>query len=208
MLRAWPDGEDVVLEVEDDGPGLSNDVTTDAPPPGAPSGRGLYVARALVDTLEILRTATATGTIVRCRRRYVFTTSRTVAADAEHVPSPRTTTCCDFGVDVRHDGARTRLEIVGDVDVYAKPSLEDAFARSEPGTGRHLVVDLSRVAFIDSAGLGALRACLLAARDTGAVVSLQAPTRQVMKLFELTGLNTIFPLHTRTSATKTNAAST
>lgn len=43
----------VLVEVSDDGDGISGEVPESAPPPMAESGRGLYVVRRLVDVLWI-----------------------------------------------------------------------------------------------------------------------------------------------------------
>lgn len=193
-FRAWPDGEDLVLEIEDDGPGFVPEPTVEEPPPpDVRQGRGLYVARALMDSLDVLEAGDGRGALVRCRRRCMFATSPPPGAAPAAWPR-LSTRCTDFATDVLRDGARTRLTVSGDVDTYAAVRLEEAFSRSGAGPGRHLVVDLSGVTFIDSSGLGALTTSLRAAADTGAVVSLGGATPQVVKLFELTGLNHVLPL--------------
>jgi serine phosphatase RsbU (regulator of sigma subunit)/anti-sigma regulatory factor (Ser/Thr protein kinase) len=70
-LRASVDGPDVVLEVEDDGgnPAQLPDPTDQLPDPMAERGRGLFLVRALVDTLE--GEVVGGCTLVRVRRRAV-----------------------------------------------------------------------------------------------------------------------------------------
>jgi serine phosphatase RsbU (regulator of sigma subunit)/anti-sigma regulatory factor (Ser/Thr protein kinase) len=70
-LRALVDGPDVVLEVEDDGgnPAQLPDPTDEFPEPLAERGRGLFLVRALVDTLE--SDVVGGCTLVRVRRRAV-----------------------------------------------------------------------------------------------------------------------------------------
>jgi serine/threonine-protein kinase RsbW len=78
-LRAWVEEADVVLEVEDDGghPAPLPLPTDELPPPRAERGRGLFLVRALVDSLE---TEVADGrTLIRATRR---------AAVARRQPSP------------------------------------------------------------------------------------------------------------------------
>ena len=74
-----------------------------------------------------------------------------------------------------------RLE---DLSSTLKGLLDQGFPR--------IVLDLSRVAFLDSAGLGELVACLKRARQAGGDVRLLCPSRRVRELFELTALNLIF----------------
>ena len=51
----------------------------------------------------------------------------------------------------RHDGTAV-VRATGELDAFLAPRLEEAFA--EAPVGEHLVVDLSRVSFIDSTALG------------------------------------------------------
>ena len=71
-LRAWPEGDALVLEVLDDGPGFdaTSPVPDDVPSAEQVSGRGLFIVRALVDELVFDRTPA--GTTVRCVKRHLF----------------------------------------------------------------------------------------------------------------------------------------
>ncbi|HEX2274004.1 MAG TPA: SpoIIE family protein phosphatase [Acidimicrobiales bacterium] len=71
-LRAWAEGDAVVLEVEDDGAGfeLVDRYDDDFPDPSAEQGRGLYVVRALTDDMSVRRHAD--HTVVRAVRRAVL----------------------------------------------------------------------------------------------------------------------------------------
>lgn len=70
VLRAWVEGTDVILEVEDDGSGLVlPERVDDIPDPEAERGRGLYLVSALTDQLEV--ETSADGTRVRCTKRSV-----------------------------------------------------------------------------------------------------------------------------------------
>jgi serine phosphatase RsbU (regulator of sigma subunit)/anti-sigma regulatory factor (Ser/Thr protein kinase) len=71
-LRAWPEGTDVVVEVEDDGPGREPVVAggIEPPDPDADSGRGLFLVGALCD--EVTSRREGDKTIVRCVKRAVI----------------------------------------------------------------------------------------------------------------------------------------
>lgn len=64
----------------------------------------------------------------------------------------------------------------------------------ESGATR-LVVDLSRLSFVDSSGLGALVAALKLARNAGGDVRLCGVSDQVRSIFELTRLTRVFETH-------------
>jgi serine/threonine-protein kinase RsbW len=71
-LRAWVDGSDLVVEVEDDGGGfeLEGRYDDEEPETDAERGRGLYVVEALSDSVTVTRRRDRT--IVRAVRRAVI----------------------------------------------------------------------------------------------------------------------------------------
>lgn len=60
---------------------------------------------------------------------------------------------------------------------------------------RHLVLELSGVEMIDSAGLGELVGIHTWARSRGCSVKLAAPRKHVRNLLELTNLASVFEIH-------------
>ena len=60
---------------------------------------------------------------------------------------------------------------------------------------RQLVLDMSGVDIIDSAGLGELVAALKLARASRSTIKLAAPNRRVLALLKLTNLNSLFEIH-------------
>jgi len=69
-MRAWADGDALVVEVEDDGPGLEFSHRLEDPDLEAETGRGIYVVRALTDDLTVRRVNERT--VVRAVRRAVL----------------------------------------------------------------------------------------------------------------------------------------
>jgi anti-anti-sigma factor len=61
--------------------------------------------------------------------------------------------------------------------------------------GRPIVLDLSGIQTIDSAGLGELVMIFLAAKKAGAMVRLAAPNRHVRQVLHLTRLTSVFAVH-------------
>ena len=60
---------------------------------------------------------------------------------------------------------------------------------------RHLVVDLQRVTFIDSSGLGAVVGALTMTREHHGSMQVVCAQERVIKLFRLTGLIGVFGIH-------------
>ncbi len=86
------------------------------------------------------------------------------------------------------------VELVGDLDAHSAPWLEDfleqrrrAEGSSAPST---LVIDLSKVAFVDSSGLRSL----VLARQMSASLVIRGANRAARRLFALTGLETEFEI--------------
>jgi serine phosphatase RsbU (regulator of sigma subunit)/anti-sigma regulatory factor (Ser/Thr protein kinase) len=69
-MRAWADGDAVVMEVEDDGAGMELSHRMEDPDLDAEQGRGIYVVRALTDDLTVRRVDERT--VVRAVRRAVL----------------------------------------------------------------------------------------------------------------------------------------
>jgi anti-sigma B factor antagonist len=84
-------------------------------------------------------------------------------------------------------GSQT-LIVAGEVDMATSPSLEDAVGRACSGDPAKLVLDLTRVTFIDSTGLNAILSArtLCVQRTFGFEVVIATP--QVKRLFEICGL--------------------
>jgi anti-sigma B factor antagonist len=80
------------------------------------------------------------------------------------------------------------------LDAARAPSLRDELIRRVEAGHTALVLDLSRVEFMDSSGLGALVSCL---KRTGArgSLSIVGAKGAVARLFSLTRMDKVFPLH-------------
>jgi anti-sigma B factor antagonist len=90
----------------------------------------------------------------------------------------------------------TVLEIAGRVDSYSVPKLRTHLNKSVNRHTANLVVDLTRVNFIDSSGLAALVHAMRSCREWGGNLCLASPQRPVRMILELTRLDKaidIFP---------------
>jgi anti-sigma B factor antagonist len=62
-------------------------------------------------------------------------------------------------------------------------------------TQRELVLDLRRLRFVDSSGMGAILSCLRQLSAKGGDLKLCGMTRQVRTVFELVRMHRIFDIH-------------
>ena len=98
-----------------------------------------------------------------------------------------------FAISVRRQGARIEVALRGELDAYSAPQLRAGIADLGEVAGRHVVLDLGAVGFVDSAGLAAIVAALRAVRDADGAVSVRGMSPQLHKLFEITGLSRLLP---------------
>lgn len=78
--------------------------------------------------------------------------------------------------------------LLGEGDVQIKQSIDDLL-----GQGRKLfLLNLAKVPYIDSAGLGQIIRCFTAIRKAGGTLKLQSPNAKVIDLLTVTKLGTVF----------------
>jgi anti-sigma B factor antagonist len=100
----------------------------------------------------------------------------------------------DLELETRHDGDVAIVVAHGEVDVFTAPGLDSALdALTADGTAR-LVIDLSRVSFLDSTGLGVIVKALKHAREAGGWLHLVITSGRIRKIFEITGLDASIPI--------------
>ncbi len=87
------------------------------------------------------------------------------------------------------------LAIEGEVDVYTSPQLKaDIVQIAERGV-KHLILNLSKVEYLDSTGLGVLIGGLKRLREGEGNLALVGPGMRIMRIFEITGLDKIFDIY-------------
>ena len=88
------------------------------------------------------------------------------------------------------------LTVQGDIDLFTAPQLRQSVHDLLARGCRRIVVDLRRVAFLDSTGLGVLVGALKRARDEDGDLVLVGAQRPVRRVLSVTGLDKIFTLYT------------
>ena len=83
-------------------------------------------------------------------------------------------------------GDANELKLVGRLDVKSAKEAEAAFGESVE-SGKNIVLDLSELDYIASAGLRALKRLRGAVKDEGGTLTLRGVNEDVMEVFELTG---------------------
>lgn len=110
----------------------------------------------------------------------------------------------ELSLSVRTVSDRAVLDVAGEVDVYSAPELRDRLSELITASAPSLIVNLTEVSFLDSTGIGTLVAGLNRAVQFGGVLTLVSDQDRILKLFRITGLDSVFSI----SASVDEAAAT
>src|ERR687883_1510858 len=99
------------------------------------------------------------------------------------------------------DGSSYVISLSGEVDLYTAPEFKQQLLEVIGQGGSDVVVDLSDTTFIDSTTLGVLVGGVKRLRPSGGPLTLVCSDRNITKIFEITGLDKVFPIYgSRTEA--------
>jgi anti-sigma B factor antagonist len=103
---------------------------------------------------------------------------------------PRALNDIPFGCTVHRRGMTSAIELEGELDLAARPTLEEAIVTAvEPGPVETVVVDMTGVVFADSTTLAWLVAVEARMQAAGGRLIAVAPPGPVLDLLHLTGLD-------------------
>ena len=87
------------------------------------------------------------------------------------------------------------LEVAGEIDVYTAPQFKDAVNNIVASGQKHLIIDMSKITYMDSSGFGTLLSATKRLRPIGGTVNLVGCNRSIERILQITRLNTIFATH-------------
>ena len=104
-------------------------------------------------------------------------------------------TAAHFHIEIRElDHGVTEVALTGDVDLAVAPELQEQMDSLIIERKTRLVINLTDVSFIDSTALGTLLHTARHARRRRGRLAVVCPDPAMRGLFELVGLNLIFPV--------------
>lgn len=86
------------------------------------------------------------------------------------------------------------LKLTGSLDATTSQKLDDAVTKLISDGHEKVVIDLSSLKFIASAGLGLLSSCRKRLKAAGGDLKLAAPTAEVLDVFELLSFTKVFSI--------------
>jgi anti-sigma B factor antagonist len=100
----------------------------------------------------------------------------------------------EFQIEERVDRGRPVVSVTGEIDVATAPQLRECLHRVIVRGQATVVLDLLGVTFLDSTALGVLVGALKRCRELGGELHVVVSDPRIRKIFEITGLNKIFPI--------------
>ena len=110
--------------------------------------------------------------------------------------TPGTTLQGGFRIEEdRPSHATVMLAVYGEADLHSAPELRQRLRAAIEGGATNVVVDLSEAALVDSTSLGVLLGGMKRLREQDGQIQLVVPRPDIRRIFEITLLDRIFPLH-------------
>ncbi len=101
----------------------------------------------------------------------------------------------DLSLDTRHENGHTIIEVGGEIDVYTAPKLRDQISELVADGNYSIVIDLEKVDFLDSTGLGVLVGGLKKLRAHDGSMQLICTQERLLKIFRITQLAKVFSIY-------------
>ncbi len=95
---------------------------------------------------------------------------------------------------VSHEPGFVVVSCAGEVDAGSEQAFRDGLASAVSDGAQHVVVDLGRVDFMASAGLGVLLGVRRVLADSGRRLVLASARGDVAQVLAITGVSTVIPL--------------
>jgi anti-sigma B factor antagonist len=87
------------------------------------------------------------------------------------------------------------ISLSGEVDLYTAPEFKQQLLDVIGKGAKEVIVDFSKTTFIDSTTLGVLVGGVKRLRPAGGSLALVCTDENITKIFEITGLDRVFPIH-------------
>jgi len=94
-------------------------------------------------------------------------------------------------LETEQNGSETTVRATGRITLETAPALENTL-RDLMREAKHIVLDLTNVDYVDSAGLGALVSVYMHAKRTKSGLKIANPKQRIWDLFNRSGLALVF----------------
>jgi anti-sigma B factor antagonist len=101
----------------------------------------------------------------------------------------------DLKLDHHTQDGNEVVDVEGEIDVYTAPRLRELLIELVNKGHFKLIVNMERVEFLDSTGLGVLVGGLKRVRAHDGSLDLVCTQERILKIFRITGLTKVFGIH-------------
>jgi anti-sigma B factor antagonist len=101
----------------------------------------------------------------------------------------------DLKLDTHDKDGIEIVDVEGEIDVYTAPRLRELLIDLVNNQHYHLIVNMEKVEFLDSTGLGVLVGGLKRVRAHDGSLDLVCTQERILKIFRITGLTKVFGIH-------------
>ncbi len=99
-----------------------------------------------------------------------------------------------FDLNLIDQGDHYLIELIGDLDIYNNKKFKEKLADIYEELDKDLVVDCSRLEYIDSTGLGSFISLLKLTGDEEKEITVKNLKKNIKKVFKITDLDKLFNL--------------
>ncbi len=97
-----------------------------------------------------------------------------------------------FDLNLIDEEGHYLIELIGDLDIYNNKKFKEKLADIYEDLDKDLVVDCSKLEYIDSTGLGSFISLLKLTRDEEKEITVKNLKKNIKKVFKITDLDKLF----------------
>jgi anti-sigma B factor antagonist len=97
-------------------------------------------------------------------------------------------------IRVEREAGAVVVSAHGELDAFSVPALANAFTEAGAGGKHPIVIDLSRVSFMDSTALGLVVRTVNEVAESGGGARVVLPETSARRIFEITTLDRVLPV--------------
>lgn len=99
-----------------------------------------------------------------------------------------------FDLNLIDEEGHYLIELIGDLDIYNNKKFKEKLADIYEDLDKDIVVDCSKLEYIDSTGLGSFISLLKLTRDEEKEITVKNLKKNIKKVFKITDLDKLFNL--------------
>lgn len=100
----------------------------------------------------------------------------------------------NLDIEIVEEGLTTTVLLTGEIDAYTAPELKEALLPLTKREGTLIIVDLEKVNYMDSTGLGVFIGALKSSKEYHSELKLIQLQERVHRLFKITSLDSIITI--------------